>query len=282
MKFNRLLRQSRAGWCLGILVAAATVASPGWVKAALVTLQDGGSTVQMDTSSQAGMNSWTVDGINELQQQWFWYRIGDGSQQSIDTLSQSVPVTSPTAMSVTYSGTGFDISLAALLTGGAPGSGTGTISEIITIDNTSDSPMQMHFFQYNNFTVNGSGANNTLNIATNTADQTDPLGNLAEVSVIPDPDHLQADTGSTLLTELNGGPTTLNDFAGPIVGDPNFAFEWDPTIAGGDTFIISVNKFISTGATVPLPPAAHSALATLAALGGIAVRRKMKLANPAR
>src|SRR5271165_3106552 len=64
---------------------------------ASVTLTDQNSTVLIDPTSQAGVYNWTVDGINNLYQQWFWYRIGStGGQSSIDTIS---------APSITLSGT---------------------------------------------------------------------------------------------------------------------------------------------------------------------------------
>ena len=46
------------------------------VGAAASTITDGGSTAQIDLASDSGMYSWTVNGVNQMTRQWFWYRIG--------------------------------------------------------------------------------------------------------------------------------------------------------------------------------------------------------------
>lgn len=44
----------------------------------ILTLTDGNSSVSLSLSGpSAGMNSWTVDGQNQLSDQWFYYRVGD-------------------------------------------------------------------------------------------------------------------------------------------------------------------------------------------------------------
>src|SRR5208337_545666 len=53
----------------------------------IYTLSSGNSSVSIDLGSQAGMYNWTVDGQNQLNQQWFWYRVGSsGPEASIDTI----------------------------------------------------------------------------------------------------------------------------------------------------------------------------------------------------
>src|SRR5215471_5719398 len=55
---------------------------------AIETLTDNNSVAQIDPNGQAGMFSWTVDGVQNLFQQWFWYRVGtNGPENSIDTIS---------------------------------------------------------------------------------------------------------------------------------------------------------------------------------------------------
>src|SRR6516164_3188731 len=44
---------------------ASSLASP-------ITLADENSTVTLDPSTSSGVSSWTVDGVNQLYQQWFW------------------------------------------------------------------------------------------------------------------------------------------------------------------------------------------------------------------
>ena len=57
-----------------------------------ITLGDQNSTVTLAPSSSAGISSWTVNGTNELAQESYWYRIGSGTQTSLNALAS--PVTS--------------------------------------------------------------------------------------------------------------------------------------------------------------------------------------------
>ena len=68
------------------LVLSGMLLLPGQGIAQLVTLTDGGSTATVDLGSSAGMNSWTVNGQNQLNQQWFWYRANGGTAQPINTI----------------------------------------------------------------------------------------------------------------------------------------------------------------------------------------------------
>src|ERR1051326_3583782 len=50
--------------------------------AALFTLTDDNSVVQFDTATQANAFNWFVDGVDQLAQQAFWYRIGNSGPES--------------------------------------------------------------------------------------------------------------------------------------------------------------------------------------------------------
>ena len=66
-------------------------------QAQIVTLTDNNSVAQVNTSSQSGMSSWSVDGQNQLAQQWFWFRVGaTGPEASINTISAPT-ITTPNA-----------------------------------------------------------------------------------------------------------------------------------------------------------------------------------------
>src|SRR5574340_944668 len=70
---------------------------------ASVVLTDQNSVTTVDVGSQAGQSSWLVDGVNQMSKQWFWYRIGNGPEASIDTISApQVVLPSPNTLSVTY------------------------------------------------------------------------------------------------------------------------------------------------------------------------------------
>src|ERR1700724_3769805 len=82
----KVLRNTAAAVIL-LAVAASTRASP-------VHLTDKNSSATIDPSLQSGMSNWTVNGVNQLAQQWFWFRLGStGPESSINTL----PLLSATA-----------------------------------------------------------------------------------------------------------------------------------------------------------------------------------------
>jgi len=251
------------------------------------TLADANSQATVDTASSAGMNSWSVDGQNQLSQQWFWYRIGNtgtgNPDQPINTLS-AASVNQPVAnlLKTTYTGSQLRIEVDYTLNGQDPGSGGADMQETIKIKNVSLAGYTLHFFQYSDFDLGGSplGDSVALNVDQGTglftgATQSKLNINLTETtsqtSDIPFASHGEVDTFNNTLTRL-GTSYDLNDNASAGPGDVTWALEWNLNIAAGQTITISKDKLIS-GVAVPEP----SALA-LAVLGlgfaAFAVRRR--------
>ena len=98
-KHLRLTRTLTAG----LVIAACLIATQA--RAVLgVTPTSGNSVVTIDPYNQMGMNTWFVDGQNQLYQQWFWYRVGASDpENAINTLSAPV-ISTPTAstLNTTY------------------------------------------------------------------------------------------------------------------------------------------------------------------------------------
>src|ERR1043165_7924762 len=98
---------------------------------AFYTLTDGNSSASVNPSSQAGMFNWTVDGVTQLAQQWFWYRIGTSSpESSVNTISAD-QTTQPdsTHLTTRYINSQISVRIDYTLAGGALGDGTSTIVE---------------------------------------------------------------------------------------------------------------------------------------------------------
>ncbi len=220
----------------------------------LITLQDNNSVVKINPDSQDGVYSWTVNGGNQLSQQWFWYRIGEvGGEASIDTLGnvQSGTYFGSRGAFVSYSDPdkGLSVEVTYLLTGGANVSGKSDLGESIRITNTSASAMQIHFFQYSNFDLNGVPEGDNLQFPNvNTVRQTKGASSLTETVVTPAPDRYEGDYFDNTRQSLNdSSPTALSNtpaIGGLAIGPGNmtWAFEWDRTIQPGDTFLISKDK----------------------------------------
>ena len=69
-------------WLVVFFMLAVTATA----QAALYTLTDDNSTAVIEGGSSAGVGTWTIDGTDHMFQQWFWYRVGNTAEASIDTL----------------------------------------------------------------------------------------------------------------------------------------------------------------------------------------------------
>lgn len=240
-----------------------------------ITLIDDNSFVEVETETQSGMFTWEVDGVDNMFQQWFWYRVGStGGETSIDNLVIIVEGTTDPNFSgndnnlfIEYqdaAGT-FSIEINFFLDGGVAGGGSSDIAETITITNLSDGELDFHFFQYSDFDLNGNITNDTVTLVnSNTVRQEDGIRVLSETVATPGPNHTELGTFPSTRNSLNdSNPTTLNDAIG--VGgslgptDATWTFQWDQMIAVGADFQISKDKNIRI-LSIPEP-------GTLAVLG---------------
>jgi len=253
------------GFCLSIGVGHAQY-----------TLSSGNSSVAINPSSQTGMDSWIVDGQNQLNQQWFWYRIGStGPEASFDTIS--TPVINPINASIlqtTYANSIFSATVLYSLDGGAIGSGTSDLSEQISIQNLTGTTLSFHFFQYADFNLGGTPNNDTGDLTLsrrNTYGGTVQYNSSCHLSenvdtVVSQPaSRGQFGTGNTILNLLNdGSPTTLNNNFSAS-GNVNWALEWDVSIAAGGTLLIS--KDLNIVGVCPVNPIPEPATWSLALFG---------------
>jgi hypothetical protein len=282
----------------GLFAAVAWLANGMAARASTISLTDANSTVVLDPGTSSGVSSWTVDGVNQLYQQWFWYRVGNTDvQASIDTLGPATITQSNAAeATISYTGTnGLTIAVTYLLTGGASLSGAATLGESIAITNGGDSAQDVHFFQYSNFTLDDQPSGDYVQFKNaNRVDQWKGAGNeaLSESVITPRPNYRE--TGQILPTNdpnynplydtlyrLNNTPgltlrepdsNTLSAPLGP--GDMTWSYEWDRSIAAGSSFLISKAKSLS-GVVQPIPEPSSLILvvASLLSLAVVARRR---------
>jgi hypothetical protein len=229
-----------------------------------------------------------VDGVDQIVQQWFWYRVGNaGPEASLDTLNQ----TGLSAQNIdgeagddfllaTYVDPNqrFSVQVRYLLTGGTPASLDSDLVEVLRIQNLSTTqPLDFHFFQFVDFNLGGSANDDTVSVLGspgNTVRQRDALLQLSETVVTPAPSRYEV-TGAAnaLLGQLTDAlPTNLSGAAGPLTGDAAWAFQWDFTLAPGDSYLISKDKNLS-----PIPEPATVWIGIAAAVAGVAARRRFSL-----
>ena len=262
-----------AAFALGFQVAAGPVkASP------VYTLSSGNSSVSIDLGSQAGMYNWTVDGQNQLNQQWFWYRVGSsGPEGSIDTIGLPTVQTYGTSiLDTTYTASKFSLAVDYTLTGGAVGSGASDLAETIVVQNLTGSTLPFYFFQYADFNLGGtpnndSGQLNKTSKGFNQVDQTDGFCHLGENvdTVVSHPaTYGEVASDNSILSSLNNAtPTTLDDNMSTF-GNVKWGLEWVANIAPGGTYIISKDLNISGVKLVPVPEPSTWALILLGLVSG--------------
>jgi hypothetical protein len=220
------------------------------------------------------MYSWIVGAQNQLQQQWFWYRLGSsGGQSSIDTIGTPLVTSTADSLSATYANSSLSLNILYQLTGSGSSAG---IQESISISNRTTSAFDFHFFEYSHFTLGGAAGSQTVNIvgapgSYNLAQQTALSGyGVSETITSPPADRAEAAQYGVTLAELTGGnPIQLNDNVS-WTGDPTWALEWDPTIGAGESLDILKFKFIQLNA---VPEPSTVALVSLG-LAGFALRRR--------
>lgn len=234
-------------------------------EAQTVTMADGNSTDTLNlTGPSAGMTSWTVDGQNQLVDQWFYYRVGNtGTAASVGSLPLlSAPVQpTPSSLTTTYISAGqFSLQVVYSLVGGAAGSGTADLSEQIKIQNLTGAPLAFNFFQYANFQLGGPGAagSQTVQLETNRKGLYNEAlvssGNIAVTENVDSAISPGANNGEAGL--VTGTPNTLNKITGTAgynlnnttsagPGNPTWALQWTNSIAANGTLIISKDLNVS-------------------------------------
>src|SRR5204863_6669232 len=232
------------------LLVTCSLSTAQRVEATDVNLADGNSTAHIDLTSDVGMNSWTVDGQNQLVKQWFWYRVGAGLASPISAIPLSSFTTLGNDVVATYANAQFSLQVHYLLTGGSAGSGTADIQESISIHNATGSPLDFHFYQYSDFDLLGTGGD-SVNVGNDYAVQTKGPTQIAEAVNQPTASHHEGALFNTTLNRLNTvANLVLNDSDNAGPGNVTWALQWDASIGSGQDFDIFKDKLLSI---TPIP-----------------------------
>ena len=245
-------------------------------QATLWTLTDGDSSVKVDDVVGRAYD-WTVGGVNQLNQQWFYYRPAtSGAENGIQSISAPNSILSdPTLLTTTYANASISVQVKFTLIDSAT-PGTSGFNEEITINNLSGAAMNLSFFQYSDYNLGGNAFDQTVLMTQigpryGKAVQTDGLWQLTEtVNGIGTTVRVEAALANQTLTSLtDGSTTTLNNVDNAGGGDLTYAFQWDKTLAAGTTLQLSKLQQLQL---VPEPSSMALALLGAAALLGLRKR----------
>jgi hypothetical protein len=268
----------------GIALAVAIYTLPA--SAAMVTITSKASSMTIDPASTTMVNSWNVDGVNNLAQMSLWYRVGNVAERSVSSLA------STTTLSNTVLGSGtlnrakmvftnpglFRLTYTITLNGQPAGAHNSSTNILIAIDNLSTSTLNMSLFDLIDMSLGGTtnfDASQITGTTFNTGRQTEDLSLASTVST-PAPTRYQVGTPTQLLGQLtDNAASNLTNFAGPVgPGDTAFAFQWDISLASGRSTTISQTQTLSFPETTIIPEPASLSLLAVAGAALLRVRRK--------
>jgi hypothetical protein len=268
---SRLAHGTQSTACAMLLFPLAVLIGQNHLQAATGgLLTDGNSSIGLSLSSSAGMTNWLVNGINQVQQQWFWFRVGNNPEQDISTISApTITQSIAKQLTVAYDLPGqYGVTVKYDLSGGS----NPQLSEAVTIFNHTGGSLDFHFFQYGHVTLGNSTANQSVLFTSDltgitSVGQTGPGGQSYQSAFTVSGSRSEAAFFNSTLTSLtDGSATTLNNNPSIGPGNVTYAVEWDLSINTG------ASKQISILSAIPEPSV--FALGSLAMLVLLRITRK--------
>ena len=218
---------------------------PAW--AVTLTAVSNNSSIEVDPGSQDGLFRWDVDGVGHMSREWFWLRTGSDTQESsLDTLALNSSTASGNQISLSYSGSGFDVNVEYTLLGGANGGGSSRIEEEFSFLNTGTSALNLSWFSFTDLDLDGTALDQNAFGGAGGITQVDGL---VIASVIPSlaASAFQIAAFDDLVDSLNdAGVTNLDNSGSPLgLADAQFAFQHNFVIPSDGTASFTQIKELS-------------------------------------
>lgn len=239
----------------------------------------------MEYDPATGAVDWTVDGVNQLNQQSFHYRVGSsGPEQNVSNIDSTPSIIKNEArhLDVLYANSQLSVDALYYLTGNYAGSGLSGLNLTLTIKNLSATTLDLHFFQYADFNLGGVAGGQTNRIFMqgsryNRVGQyygTSVLNNTLSSGLMPATRVEAALAGVTLASLTDGNPTLLGNTLAAGLGDVTYAIQWDYVLqaagVAGDS--LQISQLIS----LQVPEPSSVALIGTGLLAAALLRRSRK------
>jgi hypothetical protein len=275
----------RCGWMyrsalLAILLSASIVQS----QAQNYTLAARNSSLQVNIGTGGGLSDWTINGVNQLEQQWFYYSVGSGAVNSIDTIAPwSTPIVTTgntSSLTETYANSTLSLTTGYTLQSQQTGSLLSKLGIAVTLVNLSSTSQTFHLFQYSDFWLGGvSGGQNVQFVGTAspyTVNQTSTSGGSLTGQIIATAAGAPAqveevagifDGNQFGLANGNAAPI-FNDTvlsAGP--GNVTYGYEINATLAAGSSLIVSEVQSVPEPSSLALITLGMTAMAFVCGRG---------------
>jgi hypothetical protein len=251
-------------------------------QAQVTNLTASGTSLQITLGgSSAGLSDWTVDGVNQLDYQWFYYSIGGGTLSSIDTISAATAPTFVNAqpnpfLSETYANSALSLKTTFQLQGASASAGRAGLQTTISIQNLSGTNETFHLYQLSDFDLANTAGGQTVQFAgigmpyqvTQFGSGGGPLvGTISAIGATIE-EEAGLETGSNLGLGTGNAAPIFNDTSLSATGAVEYAYEIDINLSANQSLTISELQ------SVPEP----STLALVAlALGGLVVFKARRL-----
>ncbi len=239
---------NRARWRIGCFLCLLVFAGEA-ARGDGVTLANGTSSAFINTQSQFGHSSWSINGAEELYQQQFWVRSGQSAAElAMSSLpTQSLVKTGSDQLEVLYRTDSYDILASYQLFGSQPEVPVSRFFTSIEVTNRTGHDLAISIFHYADFDLNGApGGEIARFIDAQTVRQTE--GDVVVLQQIaPIPQHRELNFYSATRDKLTDAyPTTLDDVDEPLgPGDVTWAFQWDFLLEPYGTTGVSISQYLA-------------------------------------
>lgn len=247
---SRICSGALLGVFTGVLLVASAVPSRAQYD---LSVQD----TSLQVNLGGGLSNWTLNGVNQLDQQWFYYNMGGNPVDSIDTISApSTPILGGqvvlgtlvnTNITTTYADSALSVKTKYTL--GANASGA-TLSTVVTLNNLTGSSQTFNFYQFSHFGLGGSSTGQNVHFlgttspyeVTQTGNGTLLTGTVTALNAgVPSPvEEIAGVYDGTQFGLENGNPApNFTDTSLSATGNVDYAYQFTATLAAGGSLTIS-------------------------------------------